>query len=420
MVLRADFRHLLEHKRAGLPLTENELGEFVQGLVAGVVDPAQSGALLMACAIRGINRTETLALTRAMVASGESLNLDFPGGAVDKHSSGGVGDTGSIVAVPILAACGVTVAKLSGRALGHTGGTLDKLESIQGFQTALSSKRFIECVRSVGCAIAAQSSTLAPADKIIYALRDATSTIDEIGLITASIVSKKIAGGAQDILFDVKVGSGAFMKDIHAATNLAHSLVDVVRAFGRRSAALITDMNEPVSARIGTGLEIISAREFLRGERADTRLSHLVSALCGEVLNIRAIQNPAARVQKVLSSGAAYEKFCEMIEAQGGSVSDMERLEASSNRTTILAPRAGYVRGVRTDALGLTARFLTERYGRQAGLEVQATIGQRVGVEQPLLTVYAPSDDLPQLSSYFEIGDEAPAERPLLVDRIVN
>ena len=274
----------------------------------------------MACAIRGMADAEIVALTGAMVRSGDVLSYGGDRIVVDKHSSGGVGDTVSLIAVPLVAACGVPVAKLSGRALGHTGGTLDKLEAIPGVRTDLSPAAFVAQVEAIGCAVAAQSERLVPADRKLYALRDRTGTVASVGLIAASIVSKKIAGGAGAIVFDVKAGSGAFMRTVADATGLAQTLVRLAASFGKRASALVSDMEEPLGAAVGSGIEAVEARDFLRGDDRDPRLAEAVFAVAHEMLRVGGVAEDAIvpNALDALQSGAAYERFVQLVEAQGG------------------------------------------------------------------------------------------------------
>ncbi|MHB8147979.1 MAG: thymidine phosphorylase, partial [Vulcanimicrobiaceae bacterium] len=276
-------RQAIERKREGAELESSYWDAIVAGYMDGAIDDAQMAAMAMACVWRGLTIAEATALTRAMVASGQTLQYAADTIVVDKHSSGGVSDIVSLVVVPLVAACGVRVAKLSGRALGHTGGTIDKLETIAGFNVALPMGAFVAQVERIGCAIAAQSDAFVPADKRLYHLRDRTGTVPSLGLIAASIVSKKIAGGAHRFVFDVKCGSAAFMQTPREAIELAQALVDISREFGRGAKAIVSDMNEPLGRSIGTGIEVIEARDFLRAQIVDTRVReqclHVASAM---------------------------------------------------------------------------------------------------------------------------------------------
>jgi pyrimidine-nucleoside phosphorylase len=378
----------------------------------GDVDDAQMAALCMACALRGMSRDETHALCDAMASSGKRLEFDSSAGTVvDKHSSGGVSDIVSLAAVPLAAACGVRVAKLSGRALGHTGGTIDKLEAIPGFNVNLSTQDFVRQVESVGCAIAAQTGDLAPADKRIYALRDRTGTVPVLGLIVSSIVSKKIAAGAHAFVFDVKTGKAAFMREPARAAELAEWLEDVASRFGRRVRSFVTDMNQPLGRNVGTGVEVVEARQLLRGE-GDPRAQTVVLAIAAAMLEEAGIAGGAQRVQAAIEDGRGHEKFCEMIAAQGGDVSAFERMEPRTV-AEIEAPHGGYVAGVDAVTLGLHARGLSAS-DPLAGLRVHARIGDRVSPGDPLMSVFGgPVRDAAGLASACTIGD-APVEAPPL------
>jgi pyrimidine-nucleoside phosphorylase len=410
-----DMRSAIARKRDGERLEAGDWASIVAGHQHGLVDDAQLAALLMACVWRGLDPGETAALTRAMVGSGETLAPPAPN-CVDKHSSGGVADTASLIVVPLVAACGIPVAKLSGRALGHTGGTLDKLEAIDGVRTDLSPERFAAQVRDVGCAIAAQSDRLVPADKRIYALRDRTSTVESLGLIASSIVSKKIAAGALAFVFDVKVGRGSFLIKLETARELAEAMVALSASFGRKAVALVTDMNEPLGPAIGSGLEAIEARDFLRGTRAaDQRLRAVCERLASAMLAVgNAAGDPHALVERALASGAAYEKFEQMLAAQGATRNALEKLVAHKTVTPLHAERSGYLASVDAIALGLAARALVERSGSSAGIVVEKRIGDRVESGERLATVYGDPAAAPRVLAAFSIEDEAPPERPLV------
>lgn len=369
-------RRAIEAKRDGGDLDAATWTRIVEDAVAGRIDDAPLGALLMAATIRGLSVEETEGLTEAMVRSGDVLAFDGP--VLDKHSSGGVGDAVSLVLVPLVAACGVRIAKLSGRALEHTGGTLDKLEAIPGVRTDLSPDEYRAQVGRIGCAIVAQTARLAPADKVFYDLRDRTGTVRCTGLIAASIVSKKIAGGASAIVFDVKTGAGAFMRTVAEARELAELLVALSGRFGRRAAALITDMNEPLAPAIGTAVEAIEARDFLAGTRRDPRFAEVTLLVASEMLRVGGIDDPEPQLRRALEGGAAYERFIAMIEAQGGTRVALEAMQLPAERTPVLAERDGYVTAIDTIGLGRAARDLVERYGPQAGILIRARLGTAV------------------------------------------
>jgi len=416
-------RRLIAAKRDGGRIAPQQWADLIASYLKGGVDDAQMAALLMACVFTGLHAEETQALTEAFVRSGDVLS--FPAAlapVVDKHSSGGVGDTASLIVVPLVAACGVRVAKLSGRALGHTGGTLDKLEAVAGVRTDLDPQRFERIVREVGCAIAAQSELLVPADKRIYALRDRTGTVSSVGLIAASIVSKKIAGGAASIVYDVKCGNGAFMHDPSAALELAQVLVTLTESFGRSATALVTDMNEPLGTSIGTALEVIEARDFLAGTRRDPRLLAVCLALARALLKGAGFDpgRADAAIDRALNSGAAAQRLGAMLEAQGAVPGALAELEPLGTGVAVPAPRGGYVSSIATTALGEQARRLVASGGSRAGIIILARIGEAVAAGQRLGVVYGDASAAAEVQAAFTFSDEAPAPRPLVYAEVTS
>jgi pyrimidine-nucleoside phosphorylase len=348
-------------------------------------------ALLMAIFIQGIGYEETLALTEAMADSGKRYS--FPH-CVDKHSTGGVGDKISLTSLPIVAACGAPVAKLSGRGLGTTGGTIDKLEAIPGFSADLSEEHFKKQVEEVGLAVA-EAGDLAPADKAIYALRDTTGTVDSLPLIGSSIVSKKAATGAGYLLYDVKSGSGAFMKTLEEARELAELLVRLSKSLGIEASALITNMDEPLGVAVGNALEVRESARFLRGEASVADLSETSRVVAVRLLELKGISRPEDAVENAISSGAAYEKFREFVVAQGGDAEAPENLSVSGEVREVGAPRAGYVAQI--GALGVGRAALLLGAGRKkkgdevdpgVGVEVLAKAGDEVEDGQPVARLY--------------------------------
>ncbi len=412
------FRRALERKRDGGALDGPTWDRIVARYVEGTVDEAAIAALLMAIAIRGLDADETFALTDAMIRSGDVLS--FGDVVVDKHSSGGVADTVSLVAVPLVAACGVRVAKLSGHALGHTGGTLDKLEAIPGVRTDLSPEEFRAQVERIGCAIAAQSDRLVPADRKLYALRDRTATIRSIGLIAASIVSKKIAGGAGAIVFDVKAGAGAFVRDEAEGRELAARMVELAGRFKRRASALVTGMEEPLGTAIGTALETIEARDFLRGDRRDPRLAAVTEMVALEMLEVAGVEEASARtrLREALESGAAYASLVALVEAQGGSRAALEALSPAAVRTPVVAARAGTVAAIDAVSLGDAARELVVAHGADAGIIVHRRIGDAVAAGEALAEIVGAEGDAPALAAAFSLVDRPVAPSPLLLARV--
>lgn len=395
-------RRAIEQKRDGEALESSVWEGIVGAYVSGDIDDAQMAALGMACVWRGLTTTEAAALTRAMVASGATLS--YPDGmfVVDKHSSGGVSDIVSLVAVPLVAACGVYVAKLSGRALGHTGGTIDKLEAIDGFNATLPMDAFVRQVERIGCAIAAQSDAFVPADKRLYHLRDHTATIPSIGLIASSIVSKKIAGGANAFVFDVKCGSAAFMRDVTQAEALAAMLVGISEQFGRKARAIVSDMNEPLGRFIGTGLEVIEARELLRGVAADERARAGCLRIAVAMLELGGIKDATVRAEHALADGSAYEKFVAMIEAQGGTRAALETLAPDPRVELIHASADGVVSAIDAVALGNVARRLTDANSR-AGIRLHARIGDAVTSGDVLAEIYGDGVNAESIAGAFAL-----------------
>jgi thymidine phosphorylase len=381
----------IETKKLGGELSEQIISAVVAGYTEGAIPDYQMASLLMAIFIRGMTYEETLALTRAMADSGKRYS--FPG-SVDKHSTGGVGDKISLTALPIAAACGAPVAKLSGRGLGMTGGTIDKLESIPGFSATLSEDRFKRQVEEVGLAIA-EAGELAPADKKIYALRDATGTVDSLPLIGSSIVSKKAATGAGYLLYDVKSGSGAFMKTAEDARELAELLVHLSEALGIMASAVITDMDTPLGSAVGNALEVRESLRFLAGGEVPDDLAHEARYVAATLLELKGIPDSQSQVGEALSSGAAHEKFREFVRAQDGDADALDDLPVSSEVHEVPAPDGGYVarfhaRGIGRAALALGAgrRKKGEEIDTGAGVEVLVKAGDRVEKGEPIARLY--------------------------------
>jgi len=381
----------IETKKRGGKLSDDIMQRVVEGYTSGEVPDYQMSALLMAIFIRGMSYEETLALTEAMAGSGGRYS--FPH-CVDKHSTGGVGDKISLTSLPLAAACGAPVAKLAGRGLGTTGGTVDKLESIPGFSCHLSEERFEKQVEEVGLAIM-EAGDLAPADKAIYALRDTTGTVDSLPLVGSSIVSKKAATGAGHLLYDVKSGSGAFMKTPEEARELADLLVRLSKSLGIDASALVTGMDEPLGLAVGNALEVRESVSFLRGETSPADLSEMARTVAARLLELKGIPDPESAVEDAISSGAAHEKFSEFVVAQGGDPEALENLPVSDEVREISAPRAGHI--ARFSALGVgSAAFLLgagrEKKGDEvdpgAGVEVFVKIGDEVEKGQPVARLH--------------------------------
>jgi pyrimidine-nucleoside phosphorylase len=397
---------ILARKRDGEALTREEIEWFVLGYAKGDLPDYQMSAFLMAVYLRGMTRQETVDLTLAMAASGETLDLsDINDYWVDKHSSGGVGDKTSLVVLPLVAACGVPVAKMSGRGLGFSGGTLDKLEAIAGFDVNLSADRFRQLARENGLVLAGQSVALAPADGKMYALRDVTATVSSLPLIASSIMSKKIAAGANGIVLDVKVGQGAFMANEADGRALAQTMVDIGRDAGRQVIAVISDMNQPLGEAVGNALEVAEALETLRGAGPADLREHTL-AIGGYMLRLAGQgarwTNPdevRALLEQHLDDGSALAKFRQMVEAQSGSVAmvdDPSKLPQASIRETYAAPQSGYLSGIAADEIAWAAFELgagrekkTDSIDLAVGLEVHAKVGEQVEQGQALISIHA-------------------------------
>jgi thymidine phosphorylase len=381
----------IETKKRGKELSRDAIRRVVENYTSGEMPDYQMSALLMAIFIRGMSYEETLALTEAMAVSGKRYS--FPG-CVDKHSTGGVGDKISLTSLPIVAACGAPVAKLSGRGLGTTGGTIDKLESIPGFSCDLSEERFERQVEEVGLAIM-EAGEVAPADRKIYALRDTTGTVDSLPLIGSSIVSKKVATGADHLLYEVKSGAGAFVKTPDEARELAELLVRLSKSLEIEASALITSMEEPLGSAVGNALEVRESVRFLRGEASPADLSEKARAVAARLLELKNIPNPEDAVEKAISSRNAYEKFREFVLAQGGDAKTLEDLSISEEVREAGASRAGHVAWF--DALGIGRAALLLGAGREkkedrvdpgVGVEVLVKTGDEVEEGQPVARLY--------------------------------
>ena len=348
---------IIAKKRDGYDLSDEEIAFFVCELTKGNIKDYQATALLMAIYIRGMSDREMITLTKEMAISGDTLDLNELGITADKHSTGGVGDKTTLVVTPIVASLGINVAKMSGRGLGHTGGTVDKLESIDGFKVSLTPEEFISQVKKVGIAVVGQSGQLAPADKIIYSLRDATATVGSVPLIASSIMSKKLAAGSKTIVLDVKYGSGTFMKTTEAAEDLSRKMVDIGKAAGRNMAAVISDMDTPLGRNIGNALEIKEAIDTLKGNGPDD-LKEVCLTLAANIiaLSLGTDQESARKqAEAALDSGKAYEKFREFISAQGGNIeviNNTDLLPKAEIVYDVLAPNSGYITNMQAETIG--------------------------------------------------------------------
>ena len=425
---------IIRKKRDGLILTKEEIEWFVNGYVKGDIPDYQTSALCMAIYFKGMTIEETTALTFAIRDSGDKLKFNNINGLrVDKHSTGGVGDKTSLVVTPIVATLGVKVAKMSGRGLGHTGGTVDKLEAIPGFKTDLPTEEFEEIVNRVGIAIVGQNATLAPADKLLYALRDVTATVDSLPLIVSSIMSKKLAADDDCVVLDVKTGSGSFMKTKEQSRELAEWMVAIGKAAGKRMRALITDMDRPLGHNIGNSLEVIEAIETLQGNGPED-LTELSVALASHMLVISdrgSYEECEKNVRRVIASGEALNTFANMVEAQGGNkewILDPALFPEAAYTYEVRSERAGYITGVNTEGYGVARLLLgagrntmADKIDFSAGIKLVKKTGDKVEVGEVIAILYTSDEsrlkasERKLLESTF-IGDEKPADEPLILD----
>ena len=396
----------IRRTKAGLPLTDAEIRSLVQGITAEgaqKIPDYQLSAWLMAVCLRGLTDHETAALTLAMRDSGQVLHWDLPGAVVDKHSTGGVGDKTTLIIAPIVASCGVFMPKMSGRGLGHTGGTIDKLESIPGFCTALSRAQFLTQVREIGCAVAMQTADLAPADKKLYALRDVTETVDSIPLICASIMSKKLATGADHILLDVKIGSGAFMKTDSDGAELARLMLSAAKSDGRDAAAMLTDMDQPLGMHIGNALEVLEAANVLTG-RGDPGLTELCIRIAAQLLCMAGKGTPEAcrtLAERAISDGSAAERLERMIAAQGGALrmEHPDALPVSPCTRILKAEQRGFISAMHSETIGRASVLLGAGRMRKedpidpgAGIILHHKRGDAVDTGEAVMTLYASAE----------------------------
>jgi thymidine phosphorylase len=398
-------QEIIAKKRDGEVLSTDEIARFISGLNHGSVSHAQAAAFAMAVYFNDMNIDERVALTFAMRDSGKVLNWsNLDGAVVDKHSTGGVGDNVSLMLAPILAACGVFVPMISGRGLGHTGGTLDKFDAIAGYQTNPDNELFVKTVQEVGCAIIGQTADLAPADKILYSIRDVTATVENISLITASILSKKLSAGLDALILDVKIGSGAFMKTLEEAHGLADSLVNVGNGAGMKTGALITDMNEPLASAAGNGLEVRNAVEFLSGKKQDKRLLEVTLELCANALVLAGKEQDKKiayqKCKNALDSGAALEKFSQMVAALGGALDFVEKMDSYLISAPIIrdvfAPKSGVISKINTKAVGMAVVVLgggrtmpNDKIDHRVGFDNLVGIGDKIDKKIPIARIHA-------------------------------
>jgi thymidine phosphorylase len=435
-------QEIIRAKRDGAALSDAEIGEFIAGLASGEVTEGQAAAFAMAVFFRGMTLDERVALTRAMTRSGATIDwrdANLPGPILDKHSTGGVGDNVSLMLAPMLAAAGAYVPMISGRGLGHTGGTLDKLDSIPGYVSQPDLALFKRVVKEAGCAIIGQTADLAPADRRLYAIRDVTATVESIALITASILSKKLAAGLQGLVMDVKTGSGAFMPTLEASRELATSIATVARGAGLPTVSLITDMNEPLASAAGNAVEIRNAVDYLTGAKRDARLHRVTLALGAELLALaglaKNVEAGRAALQRTLDTGAAAERFERMAAALGGPRDILKHAHNILPRAPVLLeamPEArGFVVSVDSRAVGLAVVELgggraraSDTIDPSVGLTDLAPIGAEVGPDEPLARVHAREGDQAEaaacrLRAAYRLGDAPPVAADPVLARIV-
>jgi pyrimidine-nucleoside phosphorylase len=428
---------LIRKKRDGGTLTRDELESFVTAFVHGDIPDYQMSAFLMAAFFRGMDDRETAALTDVMLRSGEIVDLSaIPGIKVDKHSTGGVGDKVSLILAPMVAACGVPVPMISGRGLGHTGGTLDKLESIPGFRTDLSIDTYRTVIAEVGCVLIGQTKDIAPADRRMYALRDVTATVESIPLIAGSIMSKKLAEGIDALVLDIKTGNGAFMKTPEDSVALARALVGIGTAMGKTTVGFITDMSQPLGFAIGNWLEVVESVECLRGKNVPD-LMEVTYVLGGAMVHLggkaRSIEEGMQLCRSAIWSGKAYEKFLEIVKRQGGDISVLEQPERYPRALPgkdLLSTTAGYVGSFDTMRIGLLAielgagrKKVDDTIEPGAGIHLKRKVGENVGRGEVLATVHARTADalervMDGLASSIHIVSHVPTPVPLIHSRV--
>ncbi len=431
------FVDMIHKKKEGKPLESQEIRDMVSRYAAGKIPDYQMSAMLMAICFQGMNDEELTALTLAMRDSGETADLSgIPGIKVDKHSTGGVGDKTTLIVGPLVAACGVPVAKMSGRGLGFTGGTLDKLESIPGFRIDLTEEEFFRAVRASGISVIGQTGNLAPADKKLYALRDVTGTVESIPLIASSIMSKKLAAGSDKILLDVTTGSGAFIKDLEQSRELARRMTAIGRGAGRETVAMLTSMEEPLGFAVGNNLEVKEAIKTLRGEGPED-LREICLALAGMMLSLGkeglSYKEGRSLAEETLDSGAAYGKFLDMVEGQGGDLSyieNMDKFQRAACERELTAGEEGYISSMDTEGIGITAGILGA--GREtkesvidhsAGIVMKKKIGDWVRRGDAIAVLYSSGEDKLHraercMQRCYTISDRRPEPLKLVVDII--
>ncbi|MBS5956154.1 MAG: pyrimidine-nucleoside phosphorylase [Clostridiales bacterium] len=429
---------VIAKKRNGETLSEEEIRFMIDGYVKGEIPDYQMSAMLMAIYLNGMNDKETATLTSEVAHSGDMVDLSpIEGIKVDKHSTGGVGDKTTLVVAPIVAACGVKVAKMSGRGLGHTGGTVDKMESIPGMRTTLTEEEFFQVVNNTGLSVIGQSGNLAPADKKLYALRDVTATVDSIPLIAASIMSKKLAAGSDCILLDVKTGSGAFMKTLDDSITLAEKMVAIGEHAGKKTMALITNMDIPLGSLIGNSLEVIEAVDTLKGDGPED-LTEVCLQLASGMLFLAGkgdLSACRAMAEKTIADGSALKRLIAMVEAQGGDssvIKDTSLFQKAPFKLEVKSPKGGYITHMDTERCGIASSMLgAGRITKEseidfaAGIALKKKVGQSVAEGEVMAVLYTSKEELflasvEEFISAVTISDEKPATEPLIYARVTK
>tara|TARA_B100001245_G_C22882275_1_gene424364 strand:+ start:31 stop:1341 length:1311 start_codon:yes stop_codon:yes gene_type:complete len=430
-------QEIIRKKRDGLPLSDEEIQYYIKGISNGEVSESHIAAFSMTVLFKGMSVEETFSLTDHMVKSGDKLNWnDLDGPVVDKHSTGGIGDKVSLMLAPIVASCGIYNPMISGRGLGHTGGTLDKLESIPGYNTTPDNSLFHSVVKNVGCAIIGQTANLAPADKVIYGVRDVTGTVESVPLITASILSKKIAAGLDGLVLDIKTGNGAFANNLDFAKDLGNSIIQIANQFGMKTSAIITDMNQPLGDTIGNGLEIKEVIDYLKGVRKESRLHEVVLALAAEMLVVAGLVDSTDEgIQKAkdgLDNGKAAETFEKMVYELGGTKNILDNTDSHFKSASVVKPipasKSGFIFQIDSRAVGLAVVELgggrknaSDSINHNVGLTHVLGLGEKVEVGQPLAYVHAQNEDqtnmtIQLVNDAYAISEFPPSHTPTIIE----
>ena len=429
-------QEIIRKKRDGHSLSAEEIQFYIEGIANGSVNESHIAAFSMAVLFNGMNVEESFHLTNHMVKSGDTLNWeDLNGPVIDKHSTGGVGDKVSLMLAPIVAACGIYNPMISGRGLGHTGGTLDKLESIPGYNTTPDNDQFRNVVKNVGCAIIGQTANLAPADKIIYGVRDVTATVESVSLITASILSKKLAAGLDGLVMDIKTGNGAFADQLDFARDVGNSIISVANKFGMKTTALITDMNQPLGTTVGNALEVMEVINYLKGTKRDQRLHEVVLSLAVEMLQVAVLsdskEHAIQKITDVLDNGQAAETFQKMVSELGGPKNILDETLTTANVVKpVPAPHSGTITHIETREVGLAVVELgggrkkaSDTIDHTVGFTDVLGLGEKVDKGQPLAIVHAKNEDdanhiIALIQKAYRINDSNVEPSPTIIERL--